>query len=107
MKEDGFDIAMVYMIGARRGRHSARLMARSSNPAKSKESDNAFEGHEAPVTDEDAPPTNKNAGAMDSPVLRAIVDNVSLTIRSLKAAILPILDLANTLSSWLGRLAYH
>lgn len=77
MKEDDLDIAMDFMTEARRSRCSARLTARSSNPAESEESDNASEGHETPVTDEDAPPTNKNTRGMDSPVLRAIDDNVS------------------------------
>ena len=77
---------MVYMTGARRGRRSARLMAQSSNPIESEESDNASEGHETPVTDEDAPPINKNTRGMDSPVLRAIDDNVSITTRSLESS---------------------
>ena len=70
VKEDDFDIAMVYMIGARHGRRFARLTTRSSDPAESEESDKAFEGHETPVMDEDAPPINKNTGGMDSPVLK-------------------------------------
>ncbi|XXG47403.1 hypothetical protein AAC387_Pa02g2065 [Persea americana] len=82
VKEDGPDIAMVCMTGARRSRCSARLAARSSNPIESEESDNASEGNENPVTDEDAPLINKNIGGMDSPVLWAIDGNVSLTTRS-------------------------
>ena len=86
MKEDDLEIAMVCMPRARCGRRSARLTARSSNPAESEESDNALEGHETLVTDEDAPPINKNTRSMDSPVLWAIEDNVSLTTRSPKSS---------------------
>ena len=98
---------MVCITRARRGRHSARLMARSPNPTKSEELDNASEGHETPVTNEDAPPINKNTGGMDSPLLRAIDDNVSITTQSLEAALHPILDQANTPFSWVGRLVYQ
>ena len=69
MKEDDFDVAMVYMTRTRRDRCSARLTAQSSNPVESEEFDNASECHETPVTDDDAPPTNKNTGGLDSPVL--------------------------------------
>ncbi|XXG85583.1 hypothetical protein AAC387_Pa11g0633 [Persea americana] len=86
MKEDDFDIVMVCMTEARRSRHSSRLTAQSSNPAETEELDNASEGHEPPVIDEDSPRTNKNTGGMDFPVLRAIDDNVSLTTRSPKSS---------------------
>ena len=79
MKEDDPDIAIVCMTGARRGRRSAKLTAQNSNLAESEESDNALEGHEIPVTNEDAAPIDRNTGGMDSPVLWAIDDNVSLT----------------------------
>ncbi|XXG82304.1 hypothetical protein AAC387_Pa10g0284 [Persea americana] len=85
-KEDDHDTAMVCMIRARRGRRSARLMAQSSNPIESEELDNAFKGHETPVTDEDTPLINKNTEGMDSLVLRAIDDNVSLTTQSLESS---------------------
>ena len=71
--ENDFDIAMVCMTGARRGRQSARLTARSSNPAKSEELDNGSEGHETPVTDEDALPTNKNTGTSILPYLEPLM----------------------------------
>ena len=89
MKEDDLEIAMVCMPRARCGRRSARLTARSSNPAESEESDNALEGHETLVIDEDAPSINKNTGGMNSPVLRAIDDNVSLTTRSPESSLSP------------------
>lgn len=86
VKEDDPDIAMVCMTRAIRCRRSTRLTARSSNPTKSEESANASEGHETPVTDEDAPPINKNTRGMDSLILWAIDDNVSLTTRSLESS---------------------
>ena len=91
-EEDDLDIAIVCMTRARRGRHSARLTARSSSPIESEESDNASEGHETPVTDEDAPPINKSTGGMESHILRAIDDNVSLIIRSPESSPSPYIE---------------
>ena len=85
MKEDDPDTTMVCMTGARWGGRFARLTARSSNPTESEELDNASEGHDTPVIDEDAPPINKSTGGMDSPVLWVIDDNVSLITRSLES----------------------
>ncbi|XXG82452.1 hypothetical protein AAC387_Pa10g0399 [Persea americana] len=73
---------MVWMTGARCGRRSVRLTGQSSNPSESEESYNASEGHETQVMDEDVSSTNENTRGMDSPILRAIDDNVSLTTRS-------------------------
>ena len=48
--------------------------------------DNASEGNETPVTDEDTLLINKTTGGMDSPILPAIDDNISLTARSPKSS---------------------
>ncbi|XXG47264.1 hypothetical protein AAC387_Pa02g1936 [Persea americana] len=79
IKEDDLDTAMICMIGARCSRRYARLTAQSSNPIESEESYKTSKGHETQVTDEDAHLINKNTGGMDSPVLWAIDDDVSLT----------------------------
>ena len=76
IKEDDHDAAMVCMIMTRRGRHSTRITARSSNPIEGEESYNASEGHETPVSDEEAPLINKNTGGTASPVLQAIDDDI-------------------------------
>ena len=69
-------------------------MAQSSNPIESEESDNASEGRETPVTDEDAPLINKNTGGMDAPVLWVIDYDVSLTTRNLESSLSPYTGLS-------------
>ncbi|XXG42315.1 hypothetical protein AAC387_Pa01g2629 [Persea americana] len=75
------------MVGARRGRHSARVTVQSSDCIEGEESDDVSKGHKTPVTDEDVPLINKNTGGMDSPVLQAIDDGISLTTRSLEGSL--------------------
>ncbi|XXG88458.1 hypothetical protein AAC387_Pa12g0666 [Persea americana] len=53
------------------------------------ELDDASEGHETLVTNEEAPLMNKNTGGMASPVLWAIDDDVSLTTQSLGSSFSP------------------
>ena len=83
MKEDDPNTAMVCMTGTRRGKRSARITVRGSNPMEGEESDNASEGHETLVIDEETPLIGKNTGGLDSPILSGIDDDVSLATQSL------------------------
>ncbi|XXG41553.1 hypothetical protein AAC387_Pa01g1993 [Persea americana] len=78
VKEDDPETAMVCMTGGRRDRRSARLTAQSSNPID-----------ETLVTDENVLLIKKNTEGMDSPILRVIDDDVSLTTRSLENSFSP------------------
>ncbi|XXG77454.1 hypothetical protein AAC387_Pa08g1601 [Persea americana] len=90
MKEDDLDTVMVYMTGTQRGRRSAGITARNSNPTDGGESNSAFDGRETPVTDEKTPLVGKNTGGMASIVLWVIDDDVSLITRSLESGFSPL-----------------
>lgn len=72
VKEEDPEVAMVCMAGTGCSRRASQSAACNPILTNEPDSDGMSDGHVTPMTDEEAPPINKNTGASSSPVLQSI-----------------------------------
>lgn len=103
VKEEDPDVALVCVAGTRCSKWSCRSVACNLEPTDGGDSEETSEGHVTLVTDDEAPPINKNTGATSSLVLQDIDDDTSLATQSLGSSFSPHLVARKYSVSWPGK----